>query len=216
MTSRALPAVALVLALVSSGCVSLEMGRIKRQIEQDVEASGTAEVGRGFAMAFGRGTIGTSRFLGRMFAPTATEPYRALTRHVRQVKVARYGVSGHYDARALSRPEALRRYEDDGWYPLVTVREPEETVWVLYREDDREPRVTDLLTVVLGQEDLVLTRVRGDLSAAVLKLLEIGRSDSGFIDGPFLDSDWIRGPAEPEPPADDAPDLGGSDADARP
>ena len=212
MSSRlALPAL-LAAVLVLPGCVSFEMGRIKRDIERDVEADGTAEVGKGFAMAFGRGTIGSSRFLSRLFAPTATEPYRVLSRHVRQVKVGRYGIAGTYDASALSRPEALTRYEDDGWYPLVTVREPDETVWVLYREDPRDFRLTDLLAVVLTQEEMVLTRVRGDLSSLVVDAVAMGTE--GDLFGGALGETGLFGTADD---ADDGEaDLEPPDADVRP
>lgn len=188
-----LPALAALVAL--PGCVSFEMGRIKREVEREVEASGTAEVGRGFAMSFGRGTIGTTRFLGRLFAPTATEPYRALTGHIRQVKVARYPVSGDFDAASVGRPEALARYETDGWLPLVTVREAGETVWVFTRDSRDGLAVTDLMAVVLEPDNLVMTRVRGDLTAAVLEMIERGM-DGDWLDAPGLDG-WDDGePAE--------------------
>ena len=73
----------LLLALSLSGCVSIEMGRLAREVEQEVEREGSAEVGCGFAVAFGGGTIGTSRFLGRLVAPESTEPYRRLSASVR-------------------------------------------------------------------------------------------------------------------------------------
>ena len=155
------------LALGASGCVSLEMNRIQRDIADDIESTGQAEVGKGFSMAFGRGTIGTSRFLGRMFAPTATEPYRRLSRHVRQVKVASFPITGTLDASLIERPAALARFAADGWYPLVTVRDSTERVWILLRETEDEV-LTDLLAVVVADDGLVLTRMSGNLSDVVL------------------------------------------------
>jgi len=215
MSSRVL-ALGLVAVLVLPGCVSFEMGRIKREIEREVEASGSAEVGRGFAMSFGRGTIGTTRFLGRLFAPTATEPFRALAGHVRQVKVARYGVSGSFDASFVGRPEALSRYEADGWVPLMTVREPAESVWVFTRDSRDGQAVTDLLAVVLEQENLVLTRVRGDLTAAVLDMVERG-IEGDWLDAPGLGG-WDGGLSETtDPPGSGhAPDSSGSDGGPTP
>ena len=155
------------LALGASGCVSLEMNRIQRDLADDIESTGQAEVGKGFSMAFGRGTIGTTRFFGRMFAPTATEPYRRLSRHVRQVKVARFPITGTVDASLIERPDALARFAGDGWYPFVTVRDSTDRVWVLLRETEDEV-LTDLLAVVVSDGDLVLTRMTGNLSGMVL------------------------------------------------
>ncbi|WP_143537660.1 DUF4252 domain-containing protein [Rubrivirga marina] len=195
MSSRVL-ALGLAAVLVLPGCVSLEMGRMKREIERDVEAAGTAEVGRGFAVALGRGTIGSSRFLTRLFAPSATEPYRALSRHVRQVKVARYDVTGSFDGRDVGRPSALDRYEADGWVSLVTVRDPEQAVWVLYREDARRLALTDLLAIALTDEDLVLTRLRGDLSSLVLDAAAMGAE--GDLFGGAFDETGVFGPRDDE------------------
>ncbi len=164
------------LALGASGCVSLEMNRIQRDIADDIESTGQAEVGKGFSMAFGRGTIGTSRFLGRMFAPTSTEPYRRLSRHVRQVKVARFPITGALDASLIERPDALARFAGDGWYPFVTVRDSTERVWLLLRETDDEV-LTDLLAVVVSGEDLVLTRMSGNLSDMILDAGALIQSD---------------------------------------
>lgn len=208
MSSRAL-ALGLAALLVLPGCVSLEMGRMKREIQRDVEAGGTAEVGRGFAVAFGRGTIGSSRFLSRLVAPSATEPYRALSRHVRQVKVARYDVAGTFDGRDVGRPSALDRYEADGWIPLATVRDEDQAAWVLYREDARTLELTDLLAIALSEEDLVLTRLRGDLSALVLDAAAMGAQHDVF--GGAFDATGVFGPVDAE-----EPDLEGASVDAAP
>lgn len=207
MSSRVL-ALGLVAVLVLPGCVSLEMGRMKREIARDVEAGGTAEVGRGFAVAFGRGTIGSTRFLTRLFAPSATEPYRALSRHVRQVKVARYDVAGAFDGRDVGRPSALDRYEADGWIPLATVRDEDQAAWVLYREDARTLELTDLLAIALTEEDLVMTRLRGDLSALVLDAAAMGAEHDVF--GGALEETGVFGRADEEA------DLDGPSVDASP
>ena len=170
MTARLLALAAL--ALVASGCVSVEMGRMGRQIAADVERQPGAEVGRGYAIAFGRGTIGTGRFLGRLVAPQSTEPFRRLAGNVSAVKVAHYPIAGPVDARALGRPDWLARIEGDGWIPLVTVRDPAAFVTVHYRDDAE--RVTDLLVVTLADDDLVLTKLSGDLTALVLDAIAMG------------------------------------------
>lgn len=173
MTSSVLRA-AVLLALVGplGGCVSAEMNRLKRDVAADVRARTGAEAGGGFSMAFGRMSIGSARFLTRLVAPTASEEGRRYTRHVRSVKVARSGLSGPVDGRLLVRPAALERYERDGWLPLVTVRDSAAATWVLVRERERDGRLTDLLAVVVGGKDLVLTKVSGNLSQLLLDAME--------------------------------------------
>ena len=176
MTSRL--ALLVLLATTASGCVSLEMSRLQRHIAQEVEADGQAEIGSGTAMSFGWGTFATTRTLGWIFAPGSTAPYRELSRRVRRVKVARYPVSGVLDTRRLTRPEILRRYQDKGWLPLVAARDSAAAVWVLYRERERDLRLTDLLAVSLSSDELVMTRVSGDLSGLVLDAVALAELDA--------------------------------------
>ncbi len=190
------------LVATASGCVSLEMNRLKRHVEREVEADGQAEVGRGMAMSFGWGTFATARTVGWVFAPGRTAPYRRLSRRVRRVKVARYPVSGVLDTRRMARPEILGRYQDKGWLPLVTVRDSAAAVWVLYRERERDLRLTDLLAVSLSGDGLVMTRVSGDLSGLVLDAVALAELDA--FQG-ALDETGLFEPA-PEATADAAED----------
>lgn len=179
MRTRLLAFAALLATL--PGCISLEMGRLGREIAHDLEETRGAEVDRGFAIAAGRGLIGTSRFLGRLVAPKATEEARRLTRHVRNAKVAVYSVSGVSDLAGLRRPAALDRYHvDDGWYPLATVRDSSGTAWVLYRED--RDILRDLLAVVVAPHEIVVTKLSGDLTDLALDALSTGHPLTDLTD----------------------------------
>ena len=101
---------------------------------------------------------------------------------MRRVKIARYPVTGFYDARAVGRPSALDAMEADGWIPLVTVRDTAAAVWVLYRERERDQTITDLLAITLADEDIVLTKVSGDLTSLVLDAVAVGRNGEIFGD----------------------------------
>ncbi|WP_420453928.1 hypothetical protein [Rubrivirga sp.] len=181
------------------------MGRIKRDLAHDLEQSGQATVGKGFAMSIGRGSIGTTRFMSRLFAPTASEPYRRLARNVRRVQVAHYALDGAVDGRRVSRPASLDRYQADGWYPMVTVRDSSSAVWVLVKERPDDLRLTDLLSVVVADSDLVVTRVSGDLSGLVLDAIEYGTN--GDLFGGALDQTGLFDePDGPEAETDD-PDV---------
>ena len=208
MSSRAPARLVLLAVLVgtASGCVSLEMNRLKRNLEREVEADGQAEVGRGVAMSFGWGTFGTARTLGWIFAPGQTAPYRHMSRRVRRVKVAHYPVSGVLDLRRIGQPAILQRYRAGGWQPLVTVRDSSEAVWVLYRERERDLRLTDLLAVALSDEGLVLTRVSGDLSGLVLDAVDLAKAE--WLDGALGDTGLLD--LEPDDESPDEPEASAS------
>ena len=195
------------LAATASGCVSLEMNRLKRNLEREVEADGQAEVGRGVAMSFGWGTFATSRTLAWVFAPGRTAPYRQMSRRVRRVKVAHYPVSGVVDLRRIGRPAILDRYRAGGWLPLVTVRDSSEAVWVLYRERERDLRLTDLLAVALSDDGLVLTRVSGNLSGLVLDAVDLAQTE--WLDGALGDTGLLDAVSEPDDESLEEPDPSG-------
>ena len=171
-TSRAL-LVALAVAVPLSGCVSLELSKLRRDLERDVEAQTGVEVGEGFAVGFGRMSLGTARFTGRLVAPSSTRDARQLAGHVSSVKVGRYALHGSFDGRAVETPRALDRYHEDGWMPFVVARDSASAVWVYLRER-RDGRLTDPLSVVLSDGDLVLTKVSGDLGGLVLDAAAMG------------------------------------------
>ena len=191
---RALLVVALLAPL--TGCVSFEMGRIKRDVARDLQVQQPdVEVGGGFAMGFGRISLGLARFTTWVAAPNSTRAARHLARHVHSVKVGRWSVRGAVDGRALAAPPAFERR---GWTPFVTVRDTASTVWVYLRER-RDGRLTGLLTAVLAGDDLVLTKVSGNLSGLVLDAVEMGQT-GGVLGDALRQAGMVRDEAEPAPP----------------
>ncbi|MGB3543133.1 hypothetical protein [Rubrivirga sp.] len=177
--SRALLTVS-VLLVALGGCVSLETGRVGHEIARDLERDSSVDVVRGLSVSAGRGLIGTGRFFARMFAPKSTEDGRRLARHVRVAQVSLYSIRGVTDLSYLSPPSALDDYrEEDGWYRLATIRDTSGTAWVLYREDGDALR--DLLAVVVSTDDLVVTKLSGDLTELVLEAADTW-SPSSLID----------------------------------
>ena len=182
-TSSLLRAAVLAAALAPlAGCTSFELSRLGRDLARDVERSTDAEVEAGYAVAFGRGQIGTARFLSRAASPSETREARQLMGHLRYVAFGRYPVRGAFDGRQLAAPAALHRYRGDGWFPFVTVRDSASAVWVMVRENEADGRLTDLLTVIVAEDDLVLTKVSGNLSQLVLDAVRMG-GDGGIFGG---------------------------------
>ena len=214
MSSRLLPlALLAALAVSGSGCASYEMARLGDRVAAGVERQPGVEVGPGSALGVGRVTIGTGRFLGRLFAPSATRPYRRLSGHLRGVEVAHYPLTGSFDALTLGSPAWLAEFEADGWLPLVTVRDEEAFVVVRYRE--RADVVTDMLVVTVAQEDLVLVQLSGDLSALALEAVEMdsevdvnGRRMVETLFGAPEDEPGAEPTPSEEPPTPPTPSAG--------
>lgn len=209
MTSKPLCALALLLVFGPlTGCTSFEMSRLGHDLARDIERNTEATVEAGYAVGFGRMSIGTSRFLARAASPAETREARQLMGHVRHLAVGHYPIRGPFDGRTLAAPRALERYRGDGWYPFVTVRDSSSAVWVLLREDPRDGRLTDLLTVLVGEGDLVLTKVRGDLSRLLLDAVQMG-SDGGLFGGALGHAGLADDPGDEETePPDDGPGSG--------
>ena len=164
MSSRTGLALALAVLLASSGCTSFEMTRLRNHIDRDVPE---AEIGKGYAMSFGRFSMGTARTVLALSddGDESTEMARALLRHVKKVQVGRYDVHGRVALNDVSTPSVFEAYEKRGWIPVVTVREADELVWVMAKEKRDDLR--DLLVVVLSDEELLVAKMSGNLTQAV-------------------------------------------------
>ena len=167
----------LFLATTLSGCASYELMRVRNDLARQAPE---AEIGGGYAMSFGRISIGLARWLSGLGGGEDSEIARAVLAEVRRVQFARYEVKGAFDSATLHMPGRLRSYlEHDDWYLLASIREESEAVWVVYKEKDNA--VVDLLAVVMGEEELVLAKISGDLNAVVAAAL----SQQG-LDIPFF------------------------------
>ncbi len=151
----------------STGCLySREIAQTRRDFERQYP---DLQLKREFVLSVGPGTIGFTRWLAG-FADD-DEDLRIATRvleDVRRVKVGVYRVeTPGLDLDAYDLP-ALRRLR--GWETAARIREEEEVVWVLYRE--HRGRIERLFVAVLDDENLVLTRLDGDLEAMLALVLE--------------------------------------------
>jgi hypothetical protein len=166
--------------LLLAGCTSFELTRVRNDLARQLPEAG---IGEGYAVSFGGLSVGFARWLSGFADEEDGELAQLALREVRRVSFGRYDVEGAVDARRLVMPARLRHYvEDEGWVHLATFREAGEAGWVLYRE--RGDAITDLFAVVLTEEDLVLARVSGDLSALVLNVLAHERTRLPFFEEP--------------------------------
>ena len=183
----------LALALAVSGCYSFEMTRIGRGVAQDIEATSDADVGGPFSMSVGPVSLATAQLGAWVFAPNSSREARMIGRHVSSVKFSRRPIRGAFDGRLVGKPDYLRRYERNGWYNFVTVRDSSAAVWVMLRERGRGERtqITNMLAIVAAEDDLVLTKVSGNLSSMIREAIEMGTSGE-FFGGALEESGLIE------------------------
>ena len=174
MSKRLLPVVLAALAL--SGCTSFELTRVRN----DVDRTPGVEVGDGFAVRFGRLTVGTLRTALRLSdGDEQAAALRAALGHIRKADVARYAVRRAPALSAVATPRAIRRYERKGWTRALTARDDDAAVWLMSR-DDRDGGLRKLLLVTLLPDELIVARLDGslgDAAAAFAREVEIAGLD---------------------------------------
>lgn len=209
LTTGARGLVVAALALSLSGCYSFEMSRIGRGVAHDIEATTDADVGGPLSMSVGPVSLATAQLGAWVFAPNSTREARQIGRHVSSVKFSRRPMRGAFDGRLVGRPEYLERYTRNGWHPFVTVRDSSAAVWVMIRERGRpgEEQITNLLAVIAAEDDLMLTKVSGDLSSMIREAIALGHQD-GTLSDALEDAGLIDDDEAPEASGDDdAPDV---------
>ena len=155
--TRALHTAALAAAVVAaSGCGSSELRGLRNDI---VRATPEMRVGDGMSLSLGPMSLGLARTFVRLGDDADAEMVAAALRSLRRVQFAQYDISGDFDLRTVAFPARLARYVDEGWTPAITVREADEVVWILFND-----RVDEALMVTLSSDELVMAKLRGDLT----------------------------------------------------
>lgn len=154
------------LSLSLSGCLwAPDLDRIRKDIEKQIPgASFDCEI----AVSLGPVALAAAR-CALALAPDAREA-RGYLSDVRSVEVAVYEARDLPADFRVRLPAALERMvEEDGWEIAVKTLERDETAWVLCKEDDGS--AGGICVVVLGDGELVLARVRGDLVETLKRAL---------------------------------------------
>lgn len=165
--SRLLLLVLLPFVVVStSGCLySREIAQTRRDFERQYP---DLALKREVVLSLGPGTLGFTRWIAGFMDDEDVRLAVRVLGDVRRVKVGVYRVeSGDLDLDAYDMP-TLRRLRD--WETAARIREEDEVVWVLYRE--HRGRVEQMFVAVLDDENLVLTRLDGDLQGVLEAVLE--------------------------------------------
>ena len=91
---------------------------------------------------------------------------------MKRVQFGVYETDNMPDFADVKLPERLQRKLDrDGWELAATIREEDQLVWLLYREDGET--VEDLFAVVWSDDRLVLAKLEGDLNELIWPVPDI-------------------------------------------
>ncbi len=107
----------------------------------------------------------TGVMLVRWMTPEEDIPLRG----VRRVQVGVYQVQGL--RRGVDERRSLEPPELPGWQNMVRVREDDEDIFVLVREEEEEIR--EMLVVVAEEDEWVLVRIRGKLQHTLESVMEL-------------------------------------------
>ena len=160
-------AVLLAIPLLLGGCFRARA--LERVAEEIAWQYPDADFQRDFSISLGAISLGLVRF-GAGFVEEGREA-REYMRGVDRVQIAVYKVHHLGDVDRAEMPEGLSELvNDDDWEVMVKTNEPDERVWILYREDG--DIVTDIHMTVLSDDELVLLRVSGRINDILDKAME--------------------------------------------
>ncbi len=154
------------LVLPLSGCFySREIANTRRDIERQTGA----ELDREIVVSLGPASLRTVGWIAGLVPEEEAQMARSYLRDIRRVKVGVYQVeSMPHSLEAVELPKAAK-LERQGWDLLAKVFEDDEMVYVYYRE--RKNTIRDLYVMVLSDDELVIAKVRGNLSNLVARAM---------------------------------------------
>lgn len=160
-------AILLAIPLLLGGCFrARSLERIAEEIAWQYPDS---DFERDFSVSLGAISLGLVRF-GAGFVEEGREAREYIT-GVNRVQIAVYKVNHLGPLEEAEMPSGLSELiNDDDWELMVKTSEPDERVWILYREDGDV--VTDLHMTVLSDDELVLLRVSGRINDILDKAIE--------------------------------------------
>ena len=149
-------------ALLLSGCTSFELTRVRNSVDR----TPGVEVGAGYAVSFGRLSVGTLRQGLRLSDDDEqTEAVRQALAHVRKAQLARYEVASAPPLSTVETPAAVSRYTRRGWTAAIAARDDDAALWLLSK-DSKRGELRDLLLVTLLPRELIVAKLSGDLTDA--------------------------------------------------
>ncbi len=165
--SSTLPTAALVVLLILplTGCFfSREISGTRRDIER---AYPDLELQQQIVVNLGPLSMRTLRWLSGM---VPDEEMNMATDYMRDISRVKVGVYRIDNPASLAGFDADEIRFDDEWTTAVKTRDEDSRVWVLYKEGGDSVR--DLYVVVLGEDDLAIARIRGNLNRLLARIME--------------------------------------------
>lgn len=155
-------------AVYYSACNPTEIVQAQKSFERDMP---DATFNRQVTLSFGSGTMGLARWITSKIDDRDAHMVSEYLRDVDMVEVGVYEIENLPNLARYEMPDQLlRMFEEGGWEQAAVVRDHDELVWLLYKENGQT--VEDMFAVVLQQDRLVMARLHGNLNALMAKVVE--------------------------------------------
>ena len=151
-----------------SACYPREIVHTQRSIERELPDT---RFRRQVALSFGPGSMGLARWITSKVDDEDAQNVSQYLEEVKRIQFGVYETDNIPDLTEVKLPGRLQRKLDrDGWELAASVREEDNLVWLLYREDGET--VEDMFAVVWSDDRLVLAKLEGDLNELMVKIVE--------------------------------------------
>lgn len=172
------PLLLVLFMLPMTGCFySREIVQTRRDIERQYP---DAEFDQVIVMNMGPGMLHTMGWIAGWVPEEEAQMAVDYLSEIKRVKVGVYETHYLPELDDVDLPQ-LERFRKEGWEVAVKVREDDEMVWVLYKE--QRDHIRDMYVMVLSEDELVLVRVEGYLDRLVAKAMEDHQDFISFTDG---------------------------------
>jgi hypothetical protein len=156
---------ALLLVLPLTGCLfSREIAQTRRDIEK---AYPDLRLEKQIVVNLGPLSLKTLGWMSAFVPDPEVDVARSYLKDIRRIKV---GVFRSEQPEDIAKLDVGQFGFDEDWEVAVRARQEGEHVWVLYKEEAETVR--DLYVVVLGDEELVVARLRGRLDRLLARVME--------------------------------------------
>lgn len=158
---RPLALVVLLTGLLSSGCfMDPDIQEVVESLEWELAPATLDPVAK---VRLGSGSLGLAKAICGL-VPDCREEGLDFLRGVDEVHVGVYEIvgDGWDDPIEALNPDLRDDFAADGWDLVVSIRDWNETVWVMAKVDEYE--ILGLYVVAMQDEELVVVRLEGDLT----------------------------------------------------
>ena len=159
MKTKAVLITAIMITMLSGCLWAPGLDSVRKEIQAQIPGS---HFDREFAISLGPVSLTLARVIVGMVDDDDAKEAHGYLKEISKVKVAIYDAYDIPRDINLTMPSRLGKLMDEkGWEMAVKVRDDEDNVWILYKEE--EEVVRNIYVIVLSSDELVLVQAEGNL-----------------------------------------------------